>query len=82
MVTLLVVIVQHTNHWLSDQMIITLKKRFILFSAVVIAAALTLSGCSSSDSSTSESASWAIAKGTEREMIAKALNKYLFKSDL
>jgi polar amino acid transport system substrate-binding protein len=34
-----------------------LKKRFTLFSAVVIAAALTLSGCSSSDSSTSESAS-------------------------
>ena len=31
-------------------------------------------------SSTSKSASWAIAKGTEREMIAKALNKYLFKS--
>ena len=34
-----------------------MKKRFTLFSAVVIAAALTLSGCSSSDSSTSESAS-------------------------
>jgi polar amino acid transport system substrate-binding protein len=34
-----------------------LKKRFTLFSAVVIAAALTLAGCSSSDSSTSEAAS-------------------------
>jgi polar amino acid transport system substrate-binding protein len=36
-----------------------LNKRFGIFSAVVIAAALTLSGCSSSDSSTSESASCA-----------------------
>ena len=34
-----------------------MKNRFGLFSAVVIAAALTLSGCSSSDSATSESAS-------------------------
>lgn len=36
-----------------------MKKRFGIFSAVVIAAALTLSGCSSSDSSTSEAASCA-----------------------
>ena len=34
-----------------------MKNRFAIFSAVVIAAALTLSGCSSSDSATSESAS-------------------------
>ena len=34
-----------------------MNKRFGIFSAVVIAAALTLSGCSSSDSSTSEAAS-------------------------
>jgi polar amino acid transport system substrate-binding protein len=38
-----------------------LKKRFGIFSAVVIAAALTLTGCSSSDSATSESASCAKA---------------------
>ena len=38
-----------------------MKKRFTLFSAVVIAAALTLAGCSSSDSATSESASCAKA---------------------
>jgi len=38
-----------------------LKKRFGIFSAVVIAAALTLSGCSSSDSATSEAASCAKA---------------------
>ena len=34
-----------------------MKKRFGIFAAVVIAAALTLTGCSSSDSATSESAS-------------------------
>ena len=38
-----------------------MKKRFGIFAAVVIAAALTLSGCSSSDSATSESASCAKA---------------------
>ena len=38
-----------------------MKKRFGIFSAVVIAAALTLSGCSSSDSATSEAASCAKA---------------------
>jgi len=38
-----------------------LKKRFGIFVAVVIAAALTLTGCSSSDSATSESASCAKA---------------------
>jgi polar amino acid transport system substrate-binding protein len=37
------------------------KKRFGIFAAVVIAAALTLTGCSSSDSATSESASCAKA---------------------
>jgi len=35
------------------------KKRFGIFSALVIAIALTLTGCSSSDSSTSEAASCA-----------------------
>ena len=38
-----------------------MKKRFGIFAAVVIAAALTLAGCSSSDSATSESASCAKA---------------------
>jgi len=38
-----------------------MKKRFGIFAAVVIAAALTLTGCSSSDSATSESASCAKA---------------------
>ena len=38
-----------------------MKKRFGIFSAVVIAAALTVTGCSSSDSATSESASCAKA---------------------
>ena len=38
-----------------------MKNRFAIFSAVVIAAALTLTGCSSSDSSTSEAASCAKA---------------------
>lgn len=38
-----------------------MKKRFGIFSAVVIAAALTLTGCSSSDSAVSESASCAKA---------------------
>ena len=36
-----------------------MKKRFGIFSAVVFAAALTLSGCSSSDSDSSASASCA-----------------------
>ena len=38
-----------------------MKKRFGIFAAIVIAAALTLTGCSSSDSATSESASCAKA---------------------
>ena len=40
---------------------LSVKKRFGIFAAVVIAAALTLTGCSSSDSATSESASCAKA---------------------
>ena len=38
-----------------------MKKRLGIFAAVVIAAALTLTGCSSSDSATSENASCAKA---------------------